>query len=51
MPQALRLIVAALSEDQAIIRKAIRIVAHYMKNYAKSYRSFSKKRQRLKAVA
>jgi hypothetical protein len=50
MPQTLRLIVAALSEEPAIIQKTIRIVAYHMKNYAKSYRSFSKKRKRLQAA-
>jgi hypothetical protein len=51
MPQTLRLIVAALTGETAIIRKTIRIVAYHMKNYAKSYRSFSKKRQRLQLAA
>jgi hypothetical protein len=44
MPQALKLIFAAFSQDAAIIKKALQIVEYHMKNYAKSYRSFSQKR-------
>jgi hypothetical protein len=44
MPQALRLIVAAFLQDAEFIRKTLRIVEYYMKNYAKSYRSSSKRR-------
>jgi SRSO17 transposase len=48
MPQALRLIVAAFSQDMEIIKKTLRTVEYHMKNYAKSYRSYSRRRSRLK---
>jgi hypothetical protein len=44
MPQALKLILAAFSQDVAFIKKTMQTVEYYMKTYAKSYRSFSRKR-------
>jgi len=45
MPQALKLIKAAFTQDANSINKALRDVAYYMKSYAKSYRSYSRKRK------
>lgn len=44
MPQALTLIVAALSQEPSGIKKALHNVAYYQKCYTKSYRSHWKKR-------
>ena len=44
MSQALILIKAAMTQDQATIRKAIRQVAYYQKSNAKAYKSHRKKR-------
>jgi hypothetical protein len=49
MPQALILIVAAITQDASIIQKALRDVAYYQKTNTKAYQSHRKKR--LKAIA
>jgi len=44
MPQALILVVAAITQDRSAIRKALRHVEYYQKSNAKAYRSHKKKR-------
>jgi hypothetical protein len=44
MPQALILIVAAITQDASIIQKALRDVAYYQKTNTKAYQSHKKKR-------
>ena len=44
MPQAKRLIAAALTGDRSMMRKAINEVDYYMKRNFTAYKSHSKKR-------
>ena len=46
MPQALILIIAAMTQEPEKIKKALRDVIYYQKNNAKAYRSHRKKRLR-----
>jgi hypothetical protein len=44
MPQAKRLVTAALTDNQGIVRKAIQKVDYYMKRNYIAYRSHAKKK-------
>lgn len=46
VPQALILIIAAMTQEPQKIKKAIRDVAYYQRNNAKAYRSHRKKKLR-----
>ena len=46
MPQALILIIAAMTQEPEKIRKALRDVTYYQKSNSKAYRSHQKKRLR-----
>ena len=49
MPQALILIIAAMTKEPEKISKALRDVTYYQKNNTKAYRSHRKKRLQISA--